>query len=207
MTSLRPFLAGIFVGIFPLILLLGFMVCFLPDFLVVGHVPKPADAIVVLGGDDDGGRLHSAMKLYDEGVAKILLLTSGNRKNWELVANRSCSGCTLEGRTVVILEKSTDTRTDAEFTLRHCFINQIRKILVVTSPYHTRRAQFVFNDIYEGSGIEVSVLSSGEYGKLIPPSGRWWSDRKTLEVIWLELGKILYWELTPFMEFQGAGGN
>jgi len=29
--------------------------------------------------------------------------------------------------------------------------------------------------------------------------------RRTLETVWLEFGKILYWELTPFMEFQGEG--
>jgi hypothetical protein len=47
------------------------------------------------------------------------------------------------------------------------------------------------------------VISSGDYGKFIPPNDRWWADRRTLETVWIEFGKILYWELTPFMEFQG----
>ena len=55
--------------------------------------------------------------------------------------------------------------------------------------------------------LEVTVISSGDYDNLTPPDGRCWADRKTLETVWLELGKILYWELTPFMEFQGEGAR
>lgn len=71
------------------------------------------------------------------------------------------------------------------------------------SPYHSRRAQLVFNDILAGSGISATVISSGDYGCLFPPDDLWWRDRLTLKTVWLEFGKILYWELTPYLEFQG----
>lgn len=79
----------------------------------------------------------------------------------------------------------------------------VSSLLVVTSPYHSRRAQLVFNDILAGSGISATVISSGDYGCLFPPDDLWWRDRLTLKTVWLEFGKILYWELTPYLEFQG----
>ena len=136
-------------------------------------------------------------------LAPHLILVVAKNKDWEAVIKKSCPDCKLEGRGAILLEGSTDTRTDAEISLKYCRANNLSKILVVTSPYHTRRTQFIFNDIAEN--LNVTVLSSGDYGKLVPPNDRWWTDRRTLETVWLEFGKILYWELTPFMEFQGEG--
>ncbi len=102
----------------------------------------------------------------------------------------------------VFLDGSTDTRTDAQLTLAYSLKNNLQTLLVVTSPYHSRRSQFVFNDILAGSGITATVISSGDYGRLLTPNEDWWRDRETLETVWLEFGKILFWELTPFMEFE-----
>lgn len=92
------------------------------------------------------------------------------------------------------------------YRLQYCRENGLKQIIVITSPYHTRRSQFIFNDFFAGSGIHPIIISSGDYTDYISPDGPWWRDRPTIEVVWLELGKILYWELTPFLEFKGGRG-
>ncbi len=51
--------------------------------------PEHADAVVVLGG---GGseRLDEGLKLVDEGVAQVLVISDGNRPGWER-ANELCA--------------------------------------------------------------------------------------------------------------------
>ncbi|MCM2266019.1 MAG: YdcF family protein [Desulfuromonadales bacterium] len=203
--KLYSFLLGTLAGLLLAALALALILRFLPNFLVVDHQPTPADAIVVLAGDTDGSRLRAALQLHDDRLAPQLLLVGRSSKAWEPTVKKLAPAVTLEGRAVTYIEGSTDTLTDAQLTLGHCRATPIRKLLVVTSPYHSRRTQFIFNDIYAGSGIEPTVISSGGYEKYVSPDAHWWADRRTLENAWLEFGKILYWELTPFMEFQGEG--
>lgn len=206
MTRIRPFLAGTLFGLLCAALLIVLVIANLSRLVTVDHQPAAADAIVVLGGDNDGSRLRKGLQLHADQMAPRLILVAGSRKSWESVAKKLGLDCDLEGRGAIFLEGSTDTRTDAQLTLKYSRENNLPNILVVTSPYHSRRAQFVFNDIFAGSGISATVISSGDYGHLLPPTaGPWWRDRPTLETVWLELGKILYWELTPYWEFQGRG--
>lgn len=206
MTRFRPFLAGVLFGLLCATLLVALVIVRLPQVVSVDNLPAAADAIVVLGGDSDGSRLCKGLKLHDEQLAPRLVLVSGSRQGWATVAKRHCPEAGLEKSGAIFLDGSTDTRTDAQMTLAYCRENKLRQTLVVTSPYHSRRAQLVFNDIFAGSGIGVTVISSGGYGALQPPTaGAWWRHRATLETVWLEFGKILYWELTPYLEFQGQG--
>jgi uncharacterized SAM-binding protein YcdF (DUF218 family) len=202
MTRIRFLLAGALTGLLTAMLLVVLAIVFLPHLVTVAHDPSPADAIVVLGGDNDGSRLRKGLQLHDEQFAPRLILVANNNKSWEYLAKKHCPDCRLEGRGAIFLDGSIDTRTDAQLTLEYCLANNLHTILVVTSPYHSRRAQFVFNDIFEGSDITATVISSGDYGKLLTPEDAWWRGRTTLETVWLEFGKILYWELTPFLEFE-----
>ena len=178
---------------------IGLILFFLPDLLVINNPPTKSDAIIILGGDHDGSRLRHGIELLDQGWASHLALTT-KQSNWAHVEKKFCPECQLENRTVTYLNTSTDTRTDAQQSLVWSLENGFHKVLVVTSPYHTRRSQFVFDDIYHGSGIEAVVVNSGSYGHLLSPGDNWWLSRATVETVWLEFGKILYWKLTPFME-------
>ena len=213
MIRLRQFITGALTGLLLAILLLVLLIRFLPNLIVTDHAPYTADAIIILGGDTDGSRLRKGLQLHDEQTtARLILVSGGGSKAWHAIVKNHCPDCTLEGRGAVYLDGSIDTRTDAQLSLAYCWQNNLTSILVVTSPYHSRRAQFVFNDIADdlqergqapgGTSFLVTVISSGDYGALLPPEESWWRDRKTLETVWLEFGKILYWELTPYLEFE-----
>lgn len=202
MIKLRLFILGTATGLLIAALLVVPTIVYLPHLVTVNHEPSPADAIIILGGDSDGSRLRKGLQLHDEQLAlQLILVSGGNSKAWQNVAKKHCPDCNLENREAIFLDGSTDTRTDAQLSLAYCLANNLQTTLVVTSPYHSRRAQFVFNDIFAGSGVSATVISSGDYGRLLSPEAAWWRDRLTLETVWLEFGKILFWELTPFMEW------
>jgi hypothetical protein len=165
--------------------------------LVVKAGPVSSEAAVVLGGGSDGERLRRAVAFYDEHLVAELILVGQHRGEWEHIIRHYCAECDLTGRSATILVGSKNTFTDAELTLEHCREKGIRSVLVVTDPYHTRRAGMTFNKIFRGSGIRMAVVSSGDFGQLLAPNDHWWKDRRSLETIWLEFGKILYMHILP----------
>jgi len=48
-----------------------------------------------------------------------------------------------------------------------------------------------FESVFQDSGVEISIESSGDYGDKLPPDESWWRDDLTLQVIWGEIGKIM----------------
>ena len=198
------FISGMFAGGLIVALLLLFVVTSLASLMVVDNEETSVDVIFAISGENVP-RLRKAIELYDKKLAPRLVLVDGKSPAWKRAAKKLCKDCRPLEKVTTILPNSLDTRTDAQLSLAYCLENKLKSAIIVTSPYHTRRTQFVFNDIFQGSGVEPIVLSTGYHGKFKTPDETWWLDRKTLETIWLEFGKILYWELTPYMEYQGEG--
>ena len=197
------FILGVFAGGLIIALLALFVTTSLARLLVVDNQETSVDVIFAISGENVP-RLRKAIELYDKKQAPQLVLVDSKKPTWERSVKKLCADCRPLEKVTTILKGSLDTRTDAQISLKYCLENNLKSAIIVTSPYHTRRTQFIFNDIYQGSGVEPIVLSSGDYAKLKTPDETWWLDRKTLETVWLEFGKILYWELTPFFEFQEA---
>jgi uncharacterized SAM-binding protein YcdF (DUF218 family) len=125
-------------------------------------------------------------------VSKSLILVDDKVSAWTHITAHLCQDCHLEGKNVVILSGSTSTFADARLVRQFCLLHRIKSILVVTDPYHTRRVLLTFRDYFKGSAISLSVVSSGDYGFLLPPGNVWWTDRQTLKTVLLELIKSLY---------------
>ena len=60
------------------------------------------------------------------------------------------------------------TRGEADACRRFAAQTAIRRVLLVTSPYHTRRALAVFRDALAGTGVEVGVEPATAYAKARP---------------------------------------
>jgi len=170
--------------------------CTVPRWLVIKAEPVSSEAAVVLGGGGSG-RLRRAVGLYDENLVAVLILVGEYRGEWDYIIRRSCPECDLKDRRATILVGSKDTFSDAELTLGYCREKGVRSVLVVTDPYHSRRAGMTFHKIFRGSGISVAVVSSGDFGQRLAPNDHWWKDRLTMETVWLEFGKILYMHILP----------
>jgi uncharacterized SAM-binding protein YcdF (DUF218 family) len=69
-----------------------------------------------------------------------------------------------------------------EFALR----SGVRRLLVVTSPYHTRRALATFRAAFAGTGVQVGVMPASASSPAQP--ARWWAaayDRWYVRYEWL----------------------
>lgn len=77
------------------------------------------------------------------------------------------------GRIAVLPRRGENTRDEAHAALEFCRQQGVKRLLVVTSPYHSRRALATFDHVFEGSGIQLGVQPSSGYSSAVPE--RWWS--------------------------------
>jgi uncharacterized SAM-binding protein YcdF (DUF218 family) len=78
-----------------------------------------------------------------------------------------------------------NTRDEALAALSYCRVERVRRLLIVTSPYHTRRALATFTHVFAGSGIEIGVEPSMAHSAARP--GQWWrsaADRWYVRYEW-----------------------
>lgn len=134
-------------------------------FLVVGDRVRPADAIVLLSGGDEG-RLEEAVRLYESGAANRLLITEtgaipegGGPRASTLLQRQAQAAGIPESVISTTMGRSASTADEAEAVLAFCDRQGLRSVLVVTDPYHTRRTQMIFASAFSGSGVQVMVRS------------------------------------------------
>lgn len=185
------------VSVFPLSALAFYC---LGSSLVVVNIPDKAEIIIVLGGGD-GSRLRKAIGAYDEKLGDELLMVDKRKRHWDHIVNNQCKrDCIVEGKKVTYLVDSSNTTDDAKLTLEYCKKNQIKKVLIVTDPYHSRRAELIFSDILIPSGIIPIVIHSEDYGPYQPPGENFWPDWFTLRTVCLESLKIIHYKLTSIVK-------
>jgi uncharacterized SAM-binding protein YcdF (DUF218 family) len=136
----RHKLLKIFVAFGALVALLALAAWLFPQqVLTVDSGPMTADAMVVLGGKPD--RAVHAAELFRQGEApKILVSGKGDCASNEKLLERN--GVT---NAAIILEgKSSTTRENAEFSIPLLRQMGARRVIIVTSWYHSRRALACF---------------------------------------------------------------
>lgn len=185
------FIFGFCTGIVVFCAIGSYFLLHVDRWLVVDNKPSQTDLIVVLGGGG-ASRLRKGISLYDQGFSNHLLLVDEKVGAWTHITKNLCKDCNLEGKNVVILTNSTSTFTDAALVKKYCLSHGIKSFLVVTDPYHSRRVFLTFGNEFKNSSVLFTVVNSGEYNSLLSPGIGWWSDRRTLETVWLETAKCLY---------------
>ncbi len=163
-----------------------------------------ADVMFVLAG---GGieRWLEAVDLYNEGWAPGIVLSPGSVGSLEAVLQARGIRFPREGdltreaiissgvppEAVTILPGSVDNTAHEASALRQTLQRpDPRRILVVTSTYHTRRTGLAFRRAFAGSGVDVRIRGS-RYSDATP--GRWWRRRPEIRFVTSELQKyVLY---------------
>jgi uncharacterized SAM-binding protein YcdF (DUF218 family) len=163
-------------------------------YLVVQDKLEPADAIIVLGGDWSGERVEQGVALYKQGFARYIIMTGGKvyrtLTNAQLMREHAREKG-VPGRAIILEDKTMSTKEDARFSLPILNKHNIKSIILVTSPYHTRRAGMVFKRNLEPRGIKVMVCPARE-GSYNPQ--RWWTRHEDTELVVKEcVSLVLYW--------------
>lgn len=156
--------------------------------LLVIESPIPrADAIVVLGGESQG-RPVAAVRLYREGIAdRVFIIGTGDHET-----NRRAllKGGVPEDR-ITIEKTSKTTLENAEFAKPLLEASGVRRVLLVTSSFHARRALATFQQRIPD--IEFGVATS-RIGWWDTPPGRKQED---------EWASIEMWKIPAYWIFHG----
>jgi len=134
-------------------------------FLIVSDSPlSQADVVAVLsGGEID--RIDEAVQLIQNGYARYLILTdtdamadSGRRMTDYLFSEAANRGLAVPQ--IDITRHTTSNTREEAIAIRQLMEERgWRSCIVVTDPYHSRRAQIIFSDVFRDSGLSVRVHS------------------------------------------------
>ena len=121
----------------------------LGNFLVVSDPLVKADAIVVLDGDPMDERLLHSVKLWRSGYASKVILSARLAK-WQTYEDypswRHARKLKMfpEDTLSVAAHKADSTREEAQYFLRFVRQQGFKKVIIVTSNYHTWRTKRVY---------------------------------------------------------------
>jgi uncharacterized SAM-binding protein YcdF (DUF218 family) len=201
----------IFLGVVLILLIVGFLV-YKPllrtagNFLVVADARDPADAIVVLGGGDPA-RPFEAVQLYKAGLAPWVVVTTERppRIFEQLQKDGIVLNQTFENYVKVIagygvpedhvlrIETPVTSTIDemqsiGEFARKRGW----KRLLIVTSNFHTRRARMTARHILEPE-IHVGVVPSSAQDSFDPST--WWETQSDARTFAIEAEKLVTYTL------------
>lgn len=171
---------------------------FLGRLLESSDVPAPAEAMVLLNGNPVRG-IYGA-ELYKKGLAPLLfvgrpeftapkeLVDLGlpfSREEEDYLRVLALKGVP---RSAVRLYGQGHMSTVEEVeTLRRELGFQPKSLLVVTAPFHSRRARLIFRKVFP----ETTILVCPDPQEALEP--RWWKDRQSALKVVQETAKMAYY--------------
>jgi len=169
------------------------------DFLMQQDPAEKADLMVVLSGDAfDRG--NEGARLYKEGYASHIVCPGGNLEQLFLILGDTLYESDLCKRNIVrngvadslvtVLHYGTSTREEADTILGYCLEHHIKKIIVVTSLFHTRRAGSVYKKRFAAEGIKVLMRGAHAFDF---DENLWWQSEYGLIGLNNEYMKTLYY--------------
>jgi len=172
-------------------------------WLISTDRPQKADVAIVLGGGE-GERLGLALRIWREGrVPAILILDSGKPLLPVYTGEDSITQGGVKRRIAVrrgvpddrvwLLEGVWSTHDEAVRSRRFLEERGAGSAIVVTSPFHSRRARSTFRKIYRDSPIRIAVETL-PIGESQDDPVRWWTRERDQISVFTETAKILfYW--------------
>ena len=160
-------------------------------FLVL-NAPRKSDVIVILAGETDR-RLTRGLELLDQGYAPRLILDVPSQSKiyqWSQteLAGKYVAGLPEAGSVTICEVYGQSTRGEVEDVVRCLGGLRDRKILLVTSDYHSRRALSIFRRAAPSDYSVAAAFDTREFGVY------WWQHREWAKTTVEECAKLLWWE-------------
>lgn len=159
---------------------------------------RHADLIVAISGGETPQRTREAVRLYREGYAPALLFSgaaadrSGPSNAAAMRADAIADG--VPASAILIEEDSATTTQNAANAAPIIHSIDAHSIILVTSPYHQRRASLSFHEML-GSGVTIINHSAPDSAWR---KSTWWHQPSTVALTLSELQKTLYvWSTKP----------
>jgi len=171
---------------------------FMAESWVIEDTLDKADALIVLSDDNFyADRATRAAELFREGKAP-LVVASGRRLRpsagiSELMQHDLVERGVPKDKILRFPLDGDSTGEEAQALAKLAKTKKWRRAIVVTSNYHTRRARYIFRQIFP-QNIAISVASARD-GDFDPES--WWEKRKSTKLFIREIAGMVatIWEL------------
>jgi uncharacterized SAM-binding protein YcdF (DUF218 family) len=165
------------------------------DYLIIQDKPKKVDMIVTSSGAEY--RTDFAIELYKQGLASKLFFTGGySEKNQRIEAEWSRRLALDAGAPddAVIIDTSEVISTYQEALRLRSYLDAhtetITTIMIVTDPYHTRRAKWAYKTVF-GDQIKVRMVPVPFESTNL--SKTWWKDAESRKMVWNEYVKLVFY--------------
>ena|SRR5687767_4070896 len=187
---MRGFIVGLLIGIVLTIGLGVFALAAVGHALAVEDPLEKADVIVAISGDT-GARTNTAISLWKQGFAPLIVF-SGSALDPDSVSSaeimrREALRQGVPENATVIEPASATTEDNATEVAKLMVDRKLRSAILVTSPYHQRRADMLFKRAFEPTGI---VLRNYPARDLEWDPNLWWVRDPLRSRTLIELAKL-----------------
>jgi uncharacterized SAM-binding protein YcdF (DUF218 family) len=167
-------------------------------FFGIGYYLSPQNplaksgAIVAISGGETAARTQEAVALYNAGWAPLLIF-SGAAADPNGPSNAKAMATAAEAAGVPVAdiqldETSVNTRQNAANVSRIIGQQGVKSIILVTSPYHQRRAEISFHRVLDSA---YPIVNHSSYDQRWRRSN-WWATPYSRELTMSELQKVAY---------------
>lgn len=187
-------LIGILITIVVVFFIVGVGFSAAGRFLVVSDPIEPANAVVILSGGTEG-RLAEAAEIYKEELADLFVLTEtgAGLKGYDqtyiqYLVERTLAMEIPAGAIRVTKEHSYNTEDEARAVLELLKAERAESAIVVTDPFHTRRARIIFRRVFAGSDIQVIIHPVSDHWYR---PATWWMSLRGWQATLQEYARLL----------------
>lgn len=171
----------------------------LGNWLVADDELEQAEVMFILsGGPFDRGL--EASKVYKAGYAPLVVCTGesvpqdvyalGYHHTEGDISRIMMTNNGVPDSVIVLINEGTSTQEESEIIFKYCQDNNIKKAIVLSTKFHTRRVKQVFKKRFKNSETEVIIHGA-------PASAydeeSWWQNEHGLIALNNEYIKILYY--------------
>ena len=180
------------------------LLAFAGDWMKVNDAPVKSDYILPLAGDTH--RFIKAAELYREGYGPVILVSMAQKHpptrlqqlHWRMGYPKYPTKKYLTLLLQLLDAESAQlepfgnghvsTVEEAEALRAHLHGRKVR-LLIVTSPYHARRAKMIYEGILPDCEVTVVTTDEGAFKK------QWWRDQYSSQNLVMEFAKTMHYLL------------
>ncbi len=161
------------------------------SYLVETRPPEKADAVLVLAGDFRGMRILRAAELVQGGFASIALVSGPTELygvNEAILAIRYANSRGVPANYFEAVPiRAFSTLEEAHALAPELRKRNIRKLLLVTSNYHTHRSAGIYRAVV---GKDIAIHSVAAPDPYFRPES-WWHNREGQKIVFYEYSKTI----------------
>lgn len=164
------------------VLIFYYLLSGMASFLIFKTNLQHVDAIIILGGDSE--RIPYGIKLYKSNYSDKIII-SGD----DTISKKQVLETGVPPKDIIMEDKSTTTYENAKFSRNIMLQNNFTSAIVVSSPYHMRRASWLFGNVFKNDNI--TLLYSPVDNSWFKPE-KWWTNKMEIQMVIDEYAKFIY---------------